>query len=97
MVGTLRKSFIFEALVSANPPSITTLAFGTIDVSVPGVVTGKNMRVQATLQAQPSVNVVLAAAFVQATDTVRLVFFNPTAGTLDAAALNVAILAYAPR
>jgi hypothetical protein len=79
--------------VSVNPPSIATVATGTVDVAVTGASVGDIVLV--TPRADFNDDLIIKGAFVQAANNVRLMLYNPTGGAIDAGAQTVDIFVLA--
>ncbi len=75
-----------KTVVAVDPPSITTLALGTVAVTVPGVVVGD--LVIATPPATLEAGLVPISAIVTAPNTVTLTLLNAKGTTVDGASLN---------
>lgn len=81
-------------IVSVDLPSTATLSFGTITAAVTGARTGALHDATSVLCTPPAsfeaAGLYMVSCVPSANDTVRLVFYNPTGGTVDLAAANFA-------
>lgn len=80
---TLAAAFppVLTSSVTYNPPSLTTLTQATTTVTVAGAALGNWADASFSLDQQG----ITVTAYVSAANTVTVVFFNGTAGTLDLA------------
>lgn len=76
------------------PSTITTLSYKDEDVSVPGAVVGDFVLASFTTMLT---NALMISAHVSAADTVKVVLFNPTSGSLDAGTGTLYVLVFKSR
>ena len=74
-----------------NPGAITTLSYETNDVTVPGASVGDYVAVSLTTMLT---NAMMISGHVSAADTVTVVLFNPTAGSINLNSGTLAVLVF---
>lgn len=77
-----------------NPGAITTLSYESEDVIVPGAAVGDFAMVSLTTMVT---NTMMLSAHVSAADTVTVVLFNPTVGTINLDAGTLYVLVFKAR
>lgn len=89
-VGIIRPNFDFMGSATYDPPSLISGGYAATDVTVTGAVLGDFALASFSNDLQG----VVVTAYVSAADTVRVVFYNGTGGTVDLASgtLRAAVL-----
>jgi len=82
LAGTKPK--IIEGIVTVDPPSIAAGASANVDVAVPYLSVGDKVTVEC--RSDLEAGLVLQAAYVPTSGTLRIRLYNPTAAAIDGAA-----------
>jgi len=77
-----------------NPGAITTLSYETEDVTVPGAAVGDFVMVSLSTMVT---NAMMISGHVSAADTVTVVLFNPTTGSINLASGTLSVLVFKSR